>query len=178
MSQEPLTLTLEEAFARGGWVFWQDPTSSMWAIGRIRLVSPHDPKRYSHDWEPVAYAPTWPEALAKAEGRPVIARDDVANLQAENWKLQSELEKLDCQYYPYRFGDESRCPEHEPCTRCQVEQQEEELYNAIATYVDAELRLQVAASTTDIPTEEYSKASRDHQVALGTLRLIVERGSE
>lgn len=75
--QEPLKLTLEEAIAHltQAELFLareKEHNSWFWFV--------HDLMK---DEEAVAKAFTWPEAVSTALGRPVVARDDAAHLEAE-----------------------------------------------------------------------------------------------
>mgnify|MGYP001033858953 CR=1 FL=1 len=87
----PLAMTLEEALAVHGLSLHRGPNSSEWIAGRIRLISPHNPARYSQEWLPLGAGATWPEAVSAALGRPVVARDEAAELRAENTRLRAAI---------------------------------------------------------------------------------------
>lgn len=74
----PEQMTLAEAMSLYKLTAFYD--NNLWTVGVIHLISPHDPSRYSHSWQPVATGATWMEAVSAAVRQKVVERDDKAEL--------------------------------------------------------------------------------------------------
>jgi len=78
---EPLVLTLEEALEKlteKGW--WLSRCKESWEVRTINALLAVTL---------VGVGLTWPDAVSQALGRPVVARDEAAEMRAENAKLRA-----------------------------------------------------------------------------------------
>lgn len=79
--REPLVLTLEEALktltGKGWWLSRHTDSWEVWGLDGFEVAIC------------LAHELTWPEAVSIALGRPVVARDEAAELRAENAKLRA-----------------------------------------------------------------------------------------
>lgn len=94
---EPLTLTLEEAaqlLGEQGLVLILDGASGAASRWSVR------PWSAPRDWMREELGATWPEVVGAARGRPVMARDEAAELRAAVKLYLARLDDYEADQYP------------------------------------------------------------------------------
>lgn len=94
---EPLTLTLEEAaqlLGEQGLVLTRDGASGAASRWSVR------PWSAPRDWMKEELGATWPEVVGAALGRPVVARDEAAELRAAVKLYLARLDDYEADQYP------------------------------------------------------------------------------